>query len=92
MNCTTLAPGQTCVVTAKFTTTTTCQNQFANITVRDNDPGGNFVLEVNGFGADPGIQVQDLTSSALTAQALAQNLVGTGVTISNVTYTGSARA
>ena len=92
MNCTTLAPGQTCVVTTKFTATTTCQNQFANITVQDNDPGGNLVLEVNGFGADTGIQVQDLTSSALTAQALAQNLVGTGVTISNVTYTGSARA
>jgi hypothetical protein len=92
MNCTTLAPGQTCVVTASFTATTACQNQFANITVQDNDPGGNLVLEVNGFGADTGIQVQDLTSTTLNAQALAQNLVGTGVTISNVTYTGSARA
>ena len=61
MNCTTLAPGQTCVVTAKFTATTACQNQFANITVQDNDPGGNLVLEVNGFGADTGIQVDDLT-------------------------------
>jgi hypothetical protein len=92
MNCTTLAPGQTCIVTAGFTATTTCQNQFANITVQDNDPGGNLALEVNGFGADAGIQVQDLTSAGFTAQALAQNLVGTGVTISNVTYTGSARA
>jgi uncharacterized repeat protein (TIGR01451 family) len=92
MNCTTLAPGQTCVVTASFTTTTACQNQFAIITLQDNDPGGNLMLEVNGLGADTGIQVQDLTNSALSAQSLAQSLVGTGVTISNVTYTGSARA
>jgi hypothetical protein len=92
MNCTTLAPGQTCIVTASFTTTTACQNQFANITVQDNDPGGNLALAVNGFGADAGIQVEDLTNSALTAQALAQSLVGSGVTISNVTYTGSVRA
>ncbi len=92
MNCKTLAPGQTCIVTASFTSTTACQNQFANITVQDNDPGGNLALEVNGFGADAAIQVSDLTDPALTAQVLAQSLVGTGVTISNVKYTGSARA
>ena len=92
MNCTTLAPGQTCIVTAKFTTTTVCQNQLGNITVQDNDPGGNLVLAVNGFGADAAIQVNDLTDSTLTAQALAQSLVGSGVTISNVKYAGSARA
>jgi Bacterial Ig-like domain (group 2)/Divergent InlB B-repeat domain len=90
--CSALAPGQTCKVTASFTATTACQNQFANITVQDNDPGGNLVLEVNGFGADTAIQVDDLTNPALSAQALAQSLVGSGVTISNVTYTGSARA
>jgi uncharacterized repeat protein (TIGR01451 family) len=92
MNCTVLAPGQTCIVHASFTTTSTCQNQFGIITVQDNDPGGNLVLPINGFGADTGIQVNDLTDSSLTAQALAQSLVGSGVTISNVTYTGSARA
>jgi Bacterial Ig-like domain (group 2)/Divergent InlB B-repeat domain/Cep192 domain 4 len=92
MNCTTLAPGQSCNVTASFTTTSACQNQFTHITVVDNDPGGNLVLPMNGFGADAAIQVNDLTSSALTPMALAQSLVGAGVTISNVTYTGSARA
>jgi hypothetical protein len=92
MNCTTLAPGQSCNVTASFTTTSACQNQFTHITVVDNDPGGNLVFPMNGFGADAAIQVNDLTSPALTATALAQSLVGTGVTISNVTYTGSARA
>jgi uncharacterized repeat protein (TIGR01451 family) len=92
MNCKTLAPGQSCIVTASFTATAACQNQFANITVTDNDPTGNLLLQVNGFGADTAIQVDDLTDSKLTAQALAQSLVGTGVTISNVKYTGSARA
>jgi hypothetical protein len=92
MNCTTLAPGQSCDVTASFTTTSACQNQFTHITVVDSDPGGNLVLPINGFGADAAIQVNDLTSSALTPTALAQSLVGAGVTISNVTYTGSARA
>jgi hypothetical protein len=92
MNCTTLAPGQSCIVTASFTAATACQNQFAKITVADNDPTGNLLLEVNGFGADTAIQVDDLTDSTLTAQALAQSLVGTGVTISNVKYTGSPRA
>ena len=92
MNCTTLLPGKTCVVTASFTATSTCQNLFANITVQDNDPGGNLLLGVNGFGADSNIQVDDLTDPTLSAQALAQSLVGSGVTISGVTYTGSARA
>ncbi|MFZ3217102.1 MAG: choice-of-anchor L domain-containing protein [Candidatus Acidiferrales bacterium] len=91
-NCTTLAAGQTCIVHASFTATSACQNQYANITVQDNDPGGNLVFAVNGYGADTGVQVSDLTSANLSAQALAQSLVGTGVTISNVTYTGSARA
>jgi Bacterial Ig-like domain (group 2)/Divergent InlB B-repeat domain len=92
MNCTTLAPGQSCIVTASFATTSACQNQFANITVQDNDPGGNLLLGVNGFGADNAVQVNDLTDPNLSAQALAQSLVGSGVTISNVKYTGSARA
>ena len=92
MNCKTLAPGQSCTVTASFAATTACQNQFANITVVDNDPTGNLLLEVNGFGADTTIQVDDLTDANLTAQLLAQSLVGTGVTISNVKYTGSPRA
>ncbi len=92
MNCKTLAPGQSCNVTAAFTTTSACQNQFATVTVQDNDPGGNLVFHINGFGADSAIQVDDLTDPALNAQTLAQSLVGSGVTISNVTYTGSARA
>ena len=60
------------MVTASFTATSTCQNLFANITVQDNDPGGNLLLGVNGFGADSNIQVDDLTDPTLSAQALAQ--------------------
>ena len=92
MNCETLAPGQSCIVTASFTATTACQNQFANITVTDNDPTGNLLLQVNGFGADTAIQVDDLTDANLTAQRWHRAWWATGVTISNVKYTGSPRA
>jgi hypothetical protein len=91
-DCTTLAPGQTCHVFASFAATSVCQELGGTITVADNDPGGNLTINVDGFGADSGIQVSDLTNSALSAQALAQSLVGPGVQISNVTYKGAPRA
>ena len=55
-------------------------------------PGGSMVLDIQGWGADTVIKVDDLTDSTLTPTALAQSLVGTGVAISNVTYTGAKRA
>jgi hypothetical protein len=92
-DCKTLAPGQQCHVFVSFPATTVCQNMGGGtITVADNDPGGSLVLDIQGWGADTVIQVDDLTDSTLTPTALAQSLVGTGVAISNVTYTGAKRA
>jgi hypothetical protein len=91
-DCTTLGPNQSCHVFVSFTATSVCQNVLGTVTLNDNDPGGSFVINVNGYGSDTGIQVNDLTDSTLSAQALAQSLVGPGVQISNVTYTGALRA
>ncbi len=91
-DCTTLTPGQSCHVFASFTATTSCQAVPGTITVADDAPEGAINIAIDGFGADTGLQVSDLTNSNLTAQALAQSLVGPGVQISNVTYTGALRA
>lgn len=92
-DCTTLAPGQTCHVFVSFKAASVCEDLgTGTITVADNDPGGNLVMTVEGWGADSAIQVDDLTDSKLTPAALAQTLVGPGVQISNVTYTGAFRA
>jgi hypothetical protein len=92
MDCTTLAPGQSCNAFFSFAATSVCQELLSNITINDDDPDGAVVIEVDGFGADSGLQVDDLTDAKLTATALAQSLVGQGVTVSNVTVTGSPRA
>jgi hypothetical protein len=92
-DCSTLAPGQTCHVFVSFTPASVCQDLgLAEITVNDDDPGGNFVITIDGHGADSVIKVDDLTDSTLTPTALAQSLVGAGVAISNVKYTGALRA
>ena len=92
-DCSTLAPGQTCHVFVSFTLASVCQDLgLAEITVNDDDPGGNFVITIDGHGADSVIKVDDLTDSTLTPTALAQSLVGAGVAISNVKYTGALRA
>jgi hypothetical protein len=92
MDCTTLAPGQSCNTFFSFAATSVCQEFATTITINDNDPLGPVTFEVDGFGADSGLQVDDLTDAKLTATALAQSLVGQGVTVSNVTVTGSPRA
>ena len=92
-DCTTLAPGQTCHVSVSFAAASVCQYQgLGSITVADDDPGGPLNVSIEGWGADAGMQVDDLTDSTLTPTALAQALVGAGVTISNVTYAGANRA
>jgi uncharacterized repeat protein (TIGR01451 family) len=92
-DCTTLGPGQTCHVFISFTPTSVCQEVGAeSITVNDDDPGGNFVITIDGWGADSVIKVDDLTDTTLTPTALAQSLVGAGVAISNVQYRGALRA
>jgi uncharacterized repeat protein (TIGR01451 family) len=92
-DCATLAPGGTCHLFISFKPASVCQDQTdQTLTVNDDDPGGNFVMTIHGWGADSAIKVDDLTDSTLTPTALAQSLVGAGVAISNVKYTGALRA
>jgi Abnormal spindle-like microcephaly-assoc'd, ASPM-SPD-2-Hydin len=92
-DCKAVGPGQSCHVLVSFTATTVCEDLgLGMITLADDDPGGDLLIEYDGIGADASVQIDDLTDLKLTAAALAQNLVGAGVQISNVTYTGSARA
>ncbi len=99
--CTTLAPGQTCNISATYLPQSLCDGGTADIIVTDNDPepdnsgedpAGTIEFELLGYGSDSGMTLDDLTDSNLTATALAQSLVGQGVTVSNVTYTGANRA
>jgi hypothetical protein len=70
------------------------------ITVTDNDPDGDNMEGAPGqltfyyaaYSGDNGMTLDDLTDPKLNATALAQALVGAGVTVSNATYTGAARA
>jgi hypothetical protein len=90
--CTQLTPGQTCNILVSFTATTACQELDANISVADDDPEGGIIIPMQGYGSDLAFTLDDLTDSKLTPTALAQALVGQGVTVSNVTYTGANRA
>ncbi len=92
-DCTALAPAQTCHIFISFAPTSVCQDLGeGTVTAADDDPGGPLVVDIHGWGADTAIQVDDLTDSTLTPAALAQTLVGPGVAISNITYTGALRA
>jgi hypothetical protein len=105
--CTQLSPGQTCMITVSYApaTPTVCNGGDQNldgttITVLDNDPeGDNFdgapgtlTFFYGAYSGDNGMTLDDLTDSKLNATALAQALVGAGVTVSNATYTGALRA
>lgn len=100
MTCTTLAPGQSCTATVIYTPTSLCDGGGTTVTITDDDPAGDtndddpgsLIYTFEGYGSDSGMQLDDLTDSNLTATSLAQSLVGQGVTVSNVTYTGAARA
>jgi hypothetical protein len=100
MTCTTLVPGQSCTATLIYTPTSLCDGAETTITITDDDPAednnedpaGTLTYFFQGYGSDSGMQLDDLTDSKLTPTALAQSLVGQGVTVSNVTYTGAARA
>ncbi len=90
-----LAPGASCTVSIVFAPTGTAGlcSQEPTLTVNDDDPGGSLDLILFGEGAAPGgLTTTDLTNANLTPAALAQSLVGSGVTISNVTYTGAPLA
>jgi hypothetical protein len=91
-----LAPGANCNLTITYSPSaqTVCGSSqgedTANITIASNDPAGPLALFANSFAATPGgLVTDDLRDQALTTTDLAQALVGSGVTISNVTYTGA---
>ena len=90
--CTTVAPGGTCTMTISAATTDLCQFDEANVTLASNDPAGPLVALVDVYGADNNFNITSLVNGATTAAKLAASLVGSGVTISNVKYTGAAVA
>jgi hypothetical protein len=97
-NCinTALAAGATCQISLTLTPTALCDVSSANdadVTITHDGPGGQIFLFLFGEGtATGGLTTDDLTDESLSPTALAQALVGTGVTVSNVTYTGAAQA
>jgi Bacterial Ig-like domain (group 2)/Abnormal spindle-like microcephaly-assoc'd, ASPM-SPD-2-Hydin len=93
---TALTPGANCKLTVTYSPSaqTVCGNSaggdFANISIASSDPTSPLVLAANSAAATPGgLVTDDLRDPALTANDLAQALVGPGVTISNVSYTGA---
>jgi hypothetical protein len=91
---TALAPNATCQlsITFKPNAQAVC-GDVASINIVSNDPASPLTLDANSFAATGGgLVTDDLRDQALTASDLAQALVGTGVSISNVTYTGAAIA
>jgi hypothetical protein len=99
-NCTTLAPGANCDVFVTFKSPVVCADATAGplkgfIDVANNDPvldGAPLQFGVEGYGGDGNFAVKNLTDPTLTAQQLANSLLGGGVQISNVTYTGATVA
>jgi Bacterial Ig-like domain (group 2)/Abnormal spindle-like microcephaly-assoc'd, ASPM-SPD-2-Hydin len=99
-NCTTLAPGANCDVLVTFKSPVVCADAAAGplegfIDVANNDPvldGAPLQFGVEGYGGDGNFAIKNLTDPTLTAQQLANSLLGGGVQISNVTYTGAAVA
>jgi hypothetical protein len=82
--------GGTCILEVSYDPETPCELSSVEITFTDNDAGGDLVLELGSYGAGAGgITTDDLRDTSLSATQLAQSLVGPGITISNVTYTGT---
>ncbi|MGB0036729.1 MAG: choice-of-anchor L domain-containing protein [Candidatus Acidiferrales bacterium] len=88
----TLQPGGNCSITINWTPSTICDDS-ATITVNSNDPASPLDVFAFGEGASAGgIVTDDLTDPKLDALKLAQAIVGPGVSVSNVTYTGALDA
>ncbi|MGA8038427.1 MAG: choice-of-anchor L domain-containing protein [Candidatus Acidiferrales bacterium] len=98
--CKSLSPGQSCTASITYTPVSLCDGGGTTITITDDDPEpdndgddpGTLEYFIQGYGSDNGMTLDDLTDTKLTPTALAQALVGQGVTVSNVTYTGANRA
>ena len=96
----TLTPGQSCSVFTTFTPTQVCEVDANGnginsgvVFLEHNGPGGFSFVQFIGDGADAsGLSVTDLTNDSLSPASVAQTLVGTGVSISNVTYNGAPQA
>ena len=93
----TLPVNGTCQIFVTYTPTTACNlngGDFASLTITDDttdDPTTS--LDLIGFGfAAGGLTTDDLNDDSLSATGLAQELVGSGVTVSNVVYTGAKQA
>ncbi len=83
-----LGPAATCTINVSFAPTNLC-TQVGSITVNDDVPGaGLFNVALNGIGkSSNGLSTTDLTT--LTPNDLVNSLLGSGVTASNITYTGA---
>ena len=96
----TLTPGQSCSVFTTFTPTQVCEVDANDsginsgvVFLEHNGPGGFSFVQYIGDGADAtSFSVTDLTDDGISPASIAQSLVGTGVTISNVTYNGAPQA
>ena len=94
----TYTPGDTCDSNNGVTTLTVTDNDpevdnGSDLTDGEiDDPAGTLSFLVLTYAADNGMTLDDLTDAKLSATSLAQALVGDGVTVSNVTYTGALRA
>ncbi len=87
----TLAPNGTCQLSVTFqpNAQAVCSDT-ATITITSNDPASPLTLDASSIAATAGgLVTDDLRDQALTASDLAQALVGSGVSITNVAYTGA---
>jgi HYDIN/CFA65/VesB-like, Ig-like domain/Abnormal spindle-like microcephaly-assoc'd, ASPM-SPD-2-Hydin len=80
-----LDAGMSCKITVTVATSTLCEQDDQTLSI-DTD-GGAVSVELFAVGADGGLAVTDLNSQP--AENLATALVGAGVTVSNVKYTGA---
>jgi hypothetical protein len=94
-NCTTtLAPGQSCTFTIAYAPTSTCAGNFSVLDVADGDPAGDVLIGLSaGTAQSGGLSTTALPdSSAASAMTLAQAIAGTGITITDATFTGAPNA
>jgi hypothetical protein len=89
-----LAPGQSCTITITYAPASECAGGFQILTINDDDPGGAIEIGLTaGTFQTGGLGTTALTdTSAASATTLAQAIAGTGITISNATFTGAPNA
>ncbi len=96
----TFSAGESCSVFVTFTPTQVCAVDANGdginsgvVFLEHNGPGGFNFVQFDGTGADAsGLAVTDLTDDGISPASVAQSLVGSGISISNVTYIGAQQA